>query len=141
MGFTLTGKCENFTAELSWDRLARYNNSEIVVIIEWRTTYDPPSRWYTVPRTVSAIEGQTKVSKLSPWSKIQFRAMARNSYGNSPACRPTQFESCETSPTRKYLGYTKMVTIGSTNVLWLYYFRIATGLMSLFCRIWCRPKK
>jgi hypothetical protein len=88
---------------LSWHSLPIYNNSEtVVVIIEWRATYDPVDSWSRVPWKVNATVGQAKVENLPPWSTVRFRAIAQNSYGNGPACEPTTSESCETSPTRKY---------------------------------------
>ncbi len=100
-GFHLNGKCTNFTAILRWHSLPIYNNSNIVVVIEWRTTYDDAGRWYKVSEKVNATVGQARVANLSPWSKVQFRAITQNSYGDGPVCEPTKFESCETSPTRK----------------------------------------
>ena len=75
-----------------------------MVIIEWRTTYDPEHRWYRATDKVNAAVGQAEVTKLSPWTKVQFRAITQNSYGNGPACEPTKFENCETAPSRKSIN-------------------------------------
>lgn len=102
-GLRIHGKCDNYTAILRWDILPKYNTSATFVIIEWQTTYDPEDRWYRVPVKVNANVGQAKVNNLTAWSKVQFRAITQNIYGDSPVSERTYFESCVTSSTRKYM--------------------------------------
>jgi hypothetical protein len=97
----VNGQCTNSTATLRWRILPIYNNSDIVVVIEWRTTYDPELRWYKTPDKINATDGVATVENLSPWTKVQFRATTQNSYGNGPPCEATKFEDCETAPSRK----------------------------------------
>ena len=101
-GLRIHGKCDNYTAILRWDILPKYNNSATFVIIEWQTTYDPED-WYRVPVKVNANVGQAKVNNLTAWSKVQFRAITQNIYGDSPVSERTYLESCLTSSTRKYM--------------------------------------
>lgn len=100
-GFHLLHNCTNSSAILVWQLLSQYNNSKTYVVIEWRTSYDNLGLWRRSPETIDAVVGTAEVKNLPSWAKIQFRAIAQNSFGFGKSSAKTRFEKCETPPARK----------------------------------------
>ncbi|XP_046852723.1 contactin-4-like isoform X3 [Xenia sp. Carnegie-2017] len=98
-GFRLKGGCNNNTALLTWHNHSLYKDYEVFVKLQWQRT-ECMNGWHTVAKEVSARDGRVIVEGLPNWSKIQFKAYARNKHGFSPASNLPNSDSCVTSPSR-----------------------------------------